>query len=333
MLVTKKVTVYDIATEMGISVSTVSRVLNNSRLISDERSREIQTVAKRLGYTKRTIRKQGNRAILNIKLFLPAHKHVYTHLFYNPAELIDGLYEGFSDVKVNIITNLINRSDRIFQNKKVGDIDGCVFAFCDPDDETYGMIEKRGIPLLVLNRIDEKRNFISCDNRLGMETLLQKIVETRKGPLRVFYIGYTQVPVINSMRKEGIFLAAKKAGIPFSSKDVREFGSIQAITGEFLRSLKNRKYNVLMCYNDLVASYVYNLAMAERLSFPRDFSLTGFDNSPILNIIPQRIATINLSVGQLGVEAGKWLRKRIIDRDPDGVQEFLEGEFVPGTTI
>lgn len=329
----KKVTVYDIAEEMGISASTVSRVLNNSRLISDERSSEIHRVAKRLGYRKRVIKKQGKRAILNIKLFLPTHKHVYTHLFYNPAELIAGMYEGFGDVKVNIITNLISLTDRIFQNKKVGDIDGCVFAFCDPDDATYGMISRRGIPVVELNRINPDRNFISCDNTRGMDTLLTKINEARKGNVRPFYIGFTQVPAINESRKEGIFLAAKKLGIPFTKKDIREFNIIQGITGDFILSLKQKKYNTLICYNDLVAAYVYQLASAEGFSFPKDFSLSGFDNSPILNIIPQRIATINLSVGQLGVETGRWLRSCIIDREDSDIRKLIAGDYIPGSTI
>ena len=67
----KRVTVYDIAKKLDISPSTVSRVLNNSNLISNERARQIHKIAEEMGYRPRAIKKQVNRAILNIHLFLP----------------------------------------------------------------------------------------------------------------------------------------------------------------------------------------------------------------------------------------------------------------------
>jgi len=121
----KRITIYDVAQEVGLSVSTVSRVLNNSTLISDEKAELIRKVATRMGYIKRPIRRQSSRTILNVKLFLPLHEESALHLFYDAPDLIDNIKRGFGETRVNIVA--IAREDRTetFDNKRLGQIDGC----------------------------------------------------------------------------------------------------------------------------------------------------------------------------------------------------------------
>ena len=116
----KKVTLYDIAEELNISPSTVSRVLNNSTLISDERSRQILETAERLGYRKRTIRRHMSRAILNIHLFLPVAENSVSHFFYNISELIEAVQEGFGDVRLNFVTRINDGNLDFLERKKTG---------------------------------------------------------------------------------------------------------------------------------------------------------------------------------------------------------------------
>ena len=61
-----KITIYDIAKELGVSASTVSRGLNESQLIEHDLVTTIQSKAEEMGYTPRRIRKQRERAILNV---------------------------------------------------------------------------------------------------------------------------------------------------------------------------------------------------------------------------------------------------------------------------
>jgi len=119
----KRVTVYDIAEELEISPSTVSRVLNKSTLISDERSRQILETAEKLGYQKRAIKKHVTRAILNIHLFLPHGQSTITHFFYNISELIESIQEGFGEVKLNFVTRVNDGNLDFLERKKTGQID------------------------------------------------------------------------------------------------------------------------------------------------------------------------------------------------------------------
>lgn len=327
----KRITVYDVARELGISASTVSRVLNNSILISEEKRALILDTAQRLGYEKRSIRRHQNRAILNIKLFLPTHRYVSTHLFYNAADLIQGLYEGFGDVRVNIITRLSGQSRELFQTKKLGDIDGCVFAFSEPEDEVYRRLSDRGVPLVELNRIHPDRNYVSCDNARGIRRLLEELYRSRGKSLLPYYLGFSQIPFVEEQRRKGYLEALKE--FQGQEGNFRVLDTLSQITPAFLKELKKQGYNAILCFNDVMAVYVYQCALSSGLRIPEDFSLTGFDDSPVRELVSKRIDTISLSVPQLAREAGAWLRRRIIDRDPERIQKLIEGDYVPGETL
>ncbi|MDD4647682.1 MAG: hypothetical protein PHP67_05625, partial [Sphaerochaeta sp.] len=66
---------------------------------------------------------------------------------------------------------------------------------------------------------------------------------------------------------------------------------------------------------------------------PDLFSLTGFDYSPMLHLLDQRIDTIEFSLLKLGKEAGMWLNGRIINRLDNAIQKALEGDYIVGETI
>jgi len=334
----KKVTLNDVAIACGISPSTVSRVLNNSVLVGEEKRDFILETANRLGYNKRTIRKQESRAILNIKLFLPETRIAYINLFYDIAEMIEGMYQGFGDVKVNIIVRINHGKDEIFVNKKLGDIDGCVFAFTTPDEKLAEQIDRRKIPMLLVNRERDGRNSITYDNEAGMTTLLEKIIakrgKSRGERIRPCYIGFEPVAYVNRQRREGLSRGCNRFGIEFDPiADSFEFQSVKDIPHDFISALKSKNYNAIMCFNDVVALSIYQLAISNGYSFPKDFSLTGYDDSPILELLSQRIDTIRFNVSRLGLEAGQWLRNRIIERETQIFQVNLNGDYVEGTTI
>jgi LacI family transcriptional regulator len=327
-----RVTVYHIAEALGISSSTVSRVLNNSTLISDEKSLLIRETAEKMGYRKRSIRRQKDRTILNIKLFLPSAQYSYIHLFYDVADLIAGIQEGFGEVKVNIITRLNDWDDTIFSNKKMGDIDGAIFAFSRPDEKLAAVVREREIPMILLNRPDEAGNFVMYDNRLGMRRLLGELYK-QVPDLKPCYLGFRPIQPVSTLRGEGVKAACEELNIPFGPTDMVELGSIEEIDPPFIRSLQEGGYNALLAFNDLVAVYLYQAALHGGVRIPEAFSLTGFDNSPVRSLISAKIDTINLSIHRLGVEAGSWLRSYIVERNEEPIKKRIEGEYVPGTTI
>ncbi len=326
----RKVTVYQIAEKLGISVSTVSRVLNNSSLIGTEKSELIQKTAREMGYEKRNIKRPGSRAILNIVLFLPHSDQPQNLLFYDPSLLISGLKEGLSGTRVNIITELNDGGISVLDSKKIGDIDGAVFAFTDPYERMTQLLEDRGIPYLLLNRRSEKRNFISLDNRAAMDFLFDKAGESEQN-LKPLYVGFKSASTVNTLRKEAFLNTCEAKSITgFAIREIESFGDISP---DFIENLRNKGYNWLVCFNDIVAVSLMSSAEAAGIDIPGEMNLSGFDNSPIRNIFPKKISTIDLEVRGMGREAGRWFFRTIIEKEAEPIQLELPFKYIEGDTI
>ncbi len=328
-----KVTVYDIACKLDISPSTVSRVLNNSSLIGEEKRHLILAAAQELGYQKRPIKKQGCRAIINIRLFLPPAKYDYIHFFYDVAELIDGVQQGFDATKVNIIISINNGDLLLFDSKKIGDIDGCIFAFTTPSSEMETLLEERAIPYILLNRQEPENNHLVVDSLRGMECLVEAMWARHAADFRPCFIGFSPLGPLSRLREQGVRLTCAAHGTELLDSDVFNIEQINELQTTVLDTILARKYNCVLCFNDLLAVSIYQSTLRRGLLIPQTFSLSGFDNSPILQLLDQRIDTIEFSIHALGVEAGVWLRSWIIDRDFKPIQKKLEGTYVKGETI
>lgn len=329
----KKVTVYDIAEELGISTSTVSRVLNNSSLISDERAREIRECADRLGYRKRVIKKHVTRAIINLHLFLPETDNQLIHFFYNISELIESVQDGFGDVRLNFITRVNDGNLEFLERKKTGQIDGCLFAFTSPGAALRKELKQRSIPFLLLNRRSQRDNFVCYDIPGGIQSLAGRMYETLGDRLRPCFLGFRKLPRVSGERFTAAEAFFREKGIPFSDGDALVLNDLAEVPGRALGWVTERGYNAVLAFNDLAALSFLQTGLARGISFPSDILLSGFDDSPLQSLLDRRIDTVRLSIPELGQIAGGWLRSRIIEKSPDALREILSGEYVPGVTI
>ena len=328
----RKTTVTDIASRLDISASTVSRVLNGSRLASEPTRKLIIETAEELGYRKRNTRRHGKRAILIVALFLPHTKVPYRHLFYDPAELIAGLEAGFADVRVHVVTSLNDADPEILRHKKLGDLDAAVFGFTTPKPKVAQYLEEQAIPTVLLNRVSRRLNYVSCDNGAGIRALLKRIAACRK-EVRPCYINYSPAQPVSTYREAAFFEACNAFEIPATEEDVLRVSTLEEIGGDVIDWIRKRGYNAVLCFNDFVAVYFYQVALAHRIRVPEELAIAGFDNSPVRELTPQKIDTIALSPFDLGKEAGAWLRDSVIERSPTQLQKMIVGKYIPGETV
>ncbi len=328
----KGVTVKDIAERLKVSTSTVSRALNNSSLITNSVKHLIIQTADEMGYVKRHKSRPGSRAILNILLFLPFNEEAKYHLFYDPAKLIHGIRSGFKNTRINVIVELNVGGPTTLNNRKIGDIDGIVFAFIDPPDEIVKIIEDRKIPMLILNRKYEKFNYITVDYDGSMDILF-RLVHAEKKSIKPFYLGLkTQAAGnVNVYRKSAFLKSCKDYDI--TEYEVMDITSFDELTEDLLTYIIENQFNWIVCFNDIVANSVLSVSsIAKKIIFDK-VALTGFDNFPLRNVFSKRVDTIDLEVEELGENAGEWLYNYIIRRKEVPIQLELEPRYIAGNTI
>lgn len=289
--------------------------------------------AERLGYEKRPIKKHMSRVILNLHLFLPKTDNNLTHFFYNISELIESIHEGFGEVKLNIITRVNDNNLEFLQKKKTGQIDACIFAFTSPSTELADELDARSIPFILLNRRDENQNYIAYDVPEGMSLLARSVFYARGKDLKPCYLGFSKLPEVSRVRFEALKDLFKKEGIAFDESSVLNVDEFSQIPLSAVDWVLEKGFNGVFAFNDLAALSFYQAAGERNIRIPEDLSLTGFDDSPIQNLLPRRIDTVRLSIPVLGQMAGSWLKSNIIDKESDPLREILPIKYIRGGTV
>jgi len=328
-----RVTIYDIAEEVGVSTATVSRVLNGSTLIAPETAEAIRDAAQRLGYHKRTIRRQRGRAILHIRLVLPSRAERVQKLFYDYADLLAGIKAGVQDNRVNVVTDVEGEALDLFGHKKGGDVDGVIFAFTRPAEAVYEQLARRGVPTLTLHRLVEGRDYITCDNAEGMRRLVAELAarcDVDGAELRPCYLRLEAIRDIADDRQRGIVAGCREAGVHFTRRDVIGVSAIANVDPALVGRIDRRGYNAVLCFNDVVAAAFCQAARVAGFDPARQWAVTGFDNSPLRDLMRPRLATISLPVQTLGEQAGRWIRRRIVERRDEPLAMRIPGEYLAG---
>ncbi len=329
----KRVTVYDIAEHLHISPSTVSRVLNKSTLISSERSKEILRVAKELGYTPRTVKKHASRAVLNIYLFLPPTESSITHFFYNISELIESIHEGFQGVRLNISTRINDGNLDFLGIKKTGHIDGCIFAFTTPSSSLVEALQKKEVPLVLLNRKSEELNCLYYDTHQGMSLVAEKVYHRWGNNIQPCYVGFSELRDLSYDRFLGTQEFFRGKGIPFDDSHTYEISQYEEISSTVLPWITKNKFNAVLAFNDYIAIGLYTALISRGFKIPEDISITGFDNSPLLTLLDKKIDTCSLSVYELGKQAGEWLYRVVVKKEIEVLHKKLSVEYISGDTL
>ncbi|MBG7607288.1 MAG: LacI family DNA-binding transcriptional regulator [Verrucomicrobia bacterium] len=308
-------TITDIAGELNISTATVSRALNQSRLVTPELAARINETANKLGYKKRVIRRHRGRAILNIKLVLPLHEEPERALFYDLSSLIEGIQRGFKLCGINLLCETTSPKFQPYPHKKGGDLNGFIFAFNSPSPSTIKQLRAVGTPFVVLNRTIDGLPCVGSENAAGMEMIANHLKSARQD-LKPAYLTLKGLGQINEERLEGFTATCEKQGTPFNSEtDVYNFHDIPSITAEAIAPLA-KKYNALVCANDIIGTVVLSELDSLGVSVPSQVSVTGFDDSPVRRLSRPLLTTVSMPLSEIARAAASRLEAQIIENKP-----------------
>lgn len=323
-------TITDIAQKMQVSTATVSRALNHSRLVNPNLVDEIHHQAELMGYKKRKISRHRGRSILNIKLVLPRHMEPERSLFYDFAALIEGIQSGFMLCGINLLCEPTSKDFEPYPHKKGGDIDGFVFAFHRPTENTLKQLKRIRTPFVVINRDIPGIPCIASENSIGMDEIVTHLFDRRKKKLKPAFITLDGLGQIHEERLSGVELSCKRLGVSFDpDKDTHSFPNINSVTNAKILSL-SKSYNALICINDIMGTVILSELDRLGIDVPKDISVTGFDNSPVRQLSRPLLTTVSMPILELARTAASGLEDEIINHVSQKSIHRVSGEFIAG---
>ena len=302
----------DVAKEAGVSIATVSRVLNDVDVVNEETKKKVQDAIKKLGYrpniVARSLKTQRSRTI---GIIIPDISNQFYPEIVRGAEDVANIY-NYNIMLCNTDLDPDKEMEylRVLKEKMV---DGVIYMSNSLEPEIIELVKSLELPVTLVETTDKKNTFpsVTIDNEKAAFEATEYLV--KKGNKKIAYIG-THEDAVNAVayRFSGYKAALEKNGIEFD-RNLCSFGGVKAQDGyEGINTiLKNGDIDAVFCVSDEIAMGAINALRDLGKRVPEDVDVMGFDNIYSASIFYPKLTTVVQPTYDMGSVAMRMLIKVI----------------------
>lgn len=318
-----KVTIYDVAEKAGVSIATVSKVINNTGNMREETRKKILKIIEEMNYHPSLMATAlTGKATQTIGLLVPDISNPFFSAMARSIE--DYAHEqGFSVIMCSIDGDADKERHyiRLLQRKQ---IDGIIVTSTFHNKDMQESLNESGIPTVMLAYDDSSldSSIVSVDDfKGGYEAASHLFTKSHRNIAIIAEHTHS-----SDLRIYGFKVALEGRGIELKEENIyRVTASIPNGKKSFEKIVENGKENVptaIFACNDLLAIGVIQGATERRYRIPNDLAIIGFDNTilatttvPGLTTIAQPVAkmaqkTVELLIQQ--IQENKRITKRVL---------------------
>ena len=298
------VTIRELAAACGMSVSTVSKALNDYKDVSEETRAKVREIAQQLGYRPNAIArglKMGRTQNLGV-LYSDDSDSGFTHNYFAP---VLEAFKKEAERRGYDITFITHRTDHnhmtYLQHCLYRNVDGVCIVNCHFNDPEVIELVNGPLPVVTIDHMFHNRSCVESENRQGMTQLTQHILS--KGHTRIAYICGEENAVTN-IRRTSFLRVMQEAGLPVPPEHLiysryHHPAAAREATQQML-ALENRPTCIIMA-DDYSALGGMEAIRDTGLRVPQDISVAGYDGVDILQMCRPQLTmqTKNLKKTQL----------------------------------
>ncbi|MGB9976572.1 LacI family DNA-binding transcriptional regulator [Thermovenabulum sp.] len=325
------VTIYDVARKANVSIATVSRVLNNSSLVSAKTRERVMKAIEELNFSPNVIASAlTKKSTKTLGIVVPDISNPFF------AELTRGVEDACNDFGFNLIIcntdNSIDKEVTYIKLLKQKSIDGYIISTAYYNDEIVLKMIKSNVPMILLGRDIECEgcNFdaVVSDNEKGGYLATKHLIDLGHQKIACL-LGPPRVKV-NLEREKGYLKAIHEANLKIYPELVGygdfkvDFGykkALEILTGKI-------KPTAFFAANDLTAIGVIKAAKSLGLKVPQDISVVGYDNTMLAELVDPPLTTISQQMKKMGYLAAEMLIKRIKNERTAGEKVVFDVNLV-----
>jgi LacI family sucrose operon transcriptional repressor len=312
-------TIKDVAEKAGITVTTVSRVLNNRGYISDATREKVYRIMKELDYQPNEVARSLSKNHANIiGVIVPSVMHPFFCEVVNYLEF----YAAKNGYKVMLCNSNHQRDKEIeyigmLRSNKVA---GIVLCSRTEDIEEFF---PENLPVVTFERmISNNISSVSCNNYQGGEFATLHLIECGcKNLLHISGIQDIHMPA-DARRDAFLKICAEKnvSGKVFYTQEA-QFHSLNY--EDYLEKiiLENRDTDGIFASSDVIAAEIIHVCAKNQIRIPQDLKLVGFDDIRLASLTTPQITTIRQPVEQMcACTIGNMIRQ-------------IDDDFLPSSTV
>lgn len=309
-------TINDVAKKAGVSITTVSHVINDTRFVSNELREKVNQAIIDVGYYPNQLARGLRSGVTaTIGLMIPDNSNPF---FAEISKIIEtvGFENGYSVILCNSSGDLKKEAAYI-ETLMSHQIDGIILISVNSTLENLNRIKERNIPFVVVDRDFPQYDgdTVLVNNELGGYLATKYLIDL--GHKKIACIEGSSNVNPSSDRFKGYLRALEESNIPFNKQYlVRGDFEYQSGEGAFeeLCSLKDRPTAIFAC-NDMMAIGALRKAKSLKVHIPEDISLIGFDNISFASAVSPALTTVGQPIQELSRQAISILINKIQNRD------------------
>ena len=323
------VTIVDIAKKAQVSVSTVSRVLNNKPDVNKETQDKIRAAIKELDYSPNSVARGLVLKRSNIIGYIASD-------ITNPSfpELARGVVVKAKEYGYSVMFFDAHQDNRVekeaIQLLRSKQVDGIILSFSGANRDELEKLRSERFPVVQIYRKSSKSTIstIAIDNVGSGYRATQYLLSS--GHKRIAHITTGDLTQSGYERMAGYLKALTEAGIEADHHLIQQgLSSVESgkVCMERLLDLDNPPTAVFASH-DVMAIGAYEAILDRGLTIPGDISVLGHDNIEISRLIRPHLTTIDTFKFKLGQASVDLLIEEMVAREPQNKELVFPGELV-----
>lgn len=310
----------DFARKIGVSPVTVSRVLNNSPLVSEKTRRRVLKAMEEMDfYPSAVAQSLARRSVRTLGFLLVLPKSFRSQgedVSIDPwmQRVLNGVIESTREYGYNTLVDMVEDPLELARVLKSGQIAGCLIRIARYDTSTCRVVREivrdLEMPIAFLDffPLVDGALYINGGNLRGAEMVVGHLIDA--GHRRIAHIQGNPRSYTTKQRRVGYLRSLRKAGLPFTRElietgDFTERGGSEAMK----RLMAQRpRPTAVFCANDRSAIGAIQAALEMGLRVPEDVAVAGFEDIEVAQFVTPPLTTVRYPFFEMGkVAAGRVL--------------------------
>lgn len=316
-------TIYDVARGAGVSLATVSRVLNNPEKVKDETRQRVLKVIKELGYRPNVIaRGLASRKTTTVGVVISDITRA------SVAEMLGGISDIAQNYHYSIKLFSVREDMDVIDtlhNIVAEQVDGVLYLNDELSEMRVNEIKKmftgNNIPFVFANVVSDDLEVptVSIDyEKAGYEITKLLIDDHREN---IYLLSTARRYSVNDKKEEGYTRAMQEAGK--EPKIFRTSGDTLINRQHFSTFFSDKKVDAAIGVRDSIAVSFMNIARDNGRDVPKDLAIAGFQNTKYSLLSRPNLTSIDIPVYDIGAVSMRLLTKLMNNKEVDNIRIIL----------
>lgn len=314
----KEAAIGEIAKELGVSATTVSRALSDKGRIGKDTKERILAYIRENDYVPNVrLQKSGRCRTGNICVVLPGENDFAELPFFQKIMLSICDYFAMRDYNIMVIKTTAGDITELKKVVEKNKADGVILTRAIEDGLTVRYLQEKEIPFVVIGSYDDETVYqADVDQENGCRELTSVLI--RMGIRRIALFCADRTHTVTRSRYRGFVKAFRENDLAVDKSLIFDETGYSLAAEKAIEDVLKKQAECVICMDDNICLNVLNKLRKDKVNIPEDIRIASFYNSSLLDGYYPSVSCLEFDTGELGMTASKMLLDTINGNETPG---------------